>query len=180
VCIKMCTGSSWSQSNSFSTYNCHLTPVPPSLPQGLPIQCSESKISDFVTYSLIEQHQQLQYWSRKFLRLFKRKVQTLFTKANVRTSVVGYLLAMKLNACKTDHLGQTQTSAVATIYGKDKLSQCVISTFHHGVNEIFTLLGCYTVLVGSSLPIGCPEPLVTNYQLKLHNIPRQQRSRLSH
>jgi len=26
---------------------------------------------------------------------------------------------------------------------------CVISSFHRGVNEIFTLLGCYAALIGN-------------------------------
>ena len=53
------------------------------------------------------------------------------------------------------------------IYGKDKLLHCVISSFHHGVNEIFALLGCYTALTGSLLLIGCPESSVKNYRSKL-------------
>jgi hypothetical protein len=111
----------------------------------------------------VEQNQQLQYWSRKFLHLFNEKVHTFFTITNVKTSVMEYLLTMKLNA------------HIAMICGK-KLSHCVISSFHHGVNEIFTLLGCYTAFIGSLLLMGCPESSITNYQSKLHNIPKEQRS----
>jgi len=39
----------------------------------------------------------------------------------------------------------------------------VISSFRHGVNEIFVLLGCYAALIGSYRPIDCPETSVTNY-----------------
>jgi hypothetical protein len=65
---------------------------------------------------------------------------------------------------------------------------CLISDLHHGVNEVFTLLGCYALLIGSYQhfvqPIGLifkgqaaldfltledgtkrlPKALVTNYQ----------------
>jgi len=69
---------------------------------------------------------------------------------------------------------------------------CVISRFYQSVNEVFTLLVCCTVLIGSSLKtfrdilyfpssrglIGCSETLVTGYQLTLCNIPEQQRPHL--
>ena len=59
---------------------------------------------------------------------------------------------------------------------KKKLSHCVFSSFHHGVNEIFTLLGCYISLIVSLLLIGCPESSITNYRSKLRNIPKERRS----
>jgi hypothetical protein len=56
------------------------------------------------------------------------------------------------------------------------ITTVTISGFHHSVNEIFTLLGCYKVEIGSWSktawplkmgPIGCPETSVTNYQSPL-------------
>ena len=39
-----------------------------------------------------------------------------------------------------------------TLFSTDKLQPCVSSGFRHCVNEIFALLGCYAVLIGSYLP----------------------------
>jgi hypothetical protein len=54
---------------------------------------------------------------------------------------------------------------------------CVISIFHHEVDEIYTLLGCYAAY-GGFLDlqlglIGGPEASIRNYHFTLCNIPEE-------
>jgi hypothetical protein len=66
-----------------------------------------------------------------------------------------------------------------------KLTECMISGFHHKADENCALLRCFTASSGNSLltygflvswplkmrPIGCPKPSVWNYQYVLCNSP---------
>jgi len=56
----------------------------------------------------------------------------------------------------------------------------MISGFHHGVNEVCALLGCYAVYIGISLPtfrynLLASSSGVTYYQSVLYNIAEEQR-----
>jgi hypothetical protein len=75
--------------------------------------------------------------------------------------------------------------------GLDILIPCKISGFRHGVDEVFTLLGCYTAYVCRLLisrdslsvpsfllktgPRGRPKTSVNNYKHTLRNIPEDRR-----
>ena len=52
----------------------------------------------------------------------------------------------------------------------------MISCFCCKVDEIFALLGYYTVYSGNSIPVGCPKTLVRNYYYTLRNTPDERRS----
>jgi len=38
---------------------------------------------------------------------------------------------------------------IETCWSNNKWLRCVISDFHYGVNDVFTLLGCYAASKGS-------------------------------
>jgi hypothetical protein len=54
----------------------------------------------------------------------------------------------------------------------------VISDFRRDVDEIYGLLGYYTALSGSCVPIGCPEISTENQHSTLRNNPEEGRAHL--
>jgi len=51
------------------------------------------------------------------------------------------------------------------------MKTCKVPGFCHAVVEVFDLLRCCTVSLGSSLPTQCPKTLITKYAVMLFNIP---------